>query len=276
MADQTHFAIIQYDGGGFAGWQRQPEQRTVQGVLEDGLQRITGSHRTTHAAGRTDAGVHALGQVASFGVPDKWTSPELLRALNAVTPRDLWIAQVGEAPPGFHARKHAVARRYRYLLGCDRDAASPFRRPFEWDLGSTVDFARLQAAAALFVGERNFRSFSSVGQEKPHYRCHVVTSEWQQRPDAEGFIFHIEANRFLHRMVRFLVGVMVDVGLGKRQPDDIAALLGAANNTEASPPAPPEGLYMVGALYQEPALRRINDFVDGLRVATPCRQPHST
>jgi tRNA pseudouridine38-40 synthase len=261
MVDQTHYAIVQYDGGGFAGWQRQSEERTVQGVLEDGLERITDKHRVTHAAGRTDAGVHALGQVVSFQVPGRWTSPELHRALNAVTPPDLWIAAVGEAPPGFNARKHAVARRYRYVLGCEEGAASPFRRPFEWALRKAVDFELLRAAATRFLGEHDFRSFSSVGQEKPHYRCRIAASDWQQRPSGQGYIFHIEANRFLHRMVRFLVGMMVDVGLGKRPMDDIAALLGAADNAEASPPAPPEGLYMVGALYQEPELHRINDFV---------------
>ena len=261
MADQTHFAIVQYDGGGFAGWQRQSSERTVQGVLEDSLKRITDGHRVTHAAGRTDAGVHALGQVVSFQVPDKWSAPELHRALNAVTPPDIWIADLGEAPADFHARKQAVARRYRYVLGCGPEAASPFRRPFEWALRKAVDFDVLKAAAACFVGEHDFRSFSSVGQEKPHYRCRIVAADWQQRPVAQGFIFHIEADRFLHRMVRFLVGMMVDVGRGKRSIDDIAALLSAADNAEASPPAPPEGLYMVGALYREPELHRINDFV---------------
>lgn len=261
MPDQSFFAILQYTGHSFAGWQRQPTDRTVQGVLEEGLARLVGRQVTTHAAGRTDSGVHALGQVVSFQAPAKWHPGDLQRALNAVTPADVWIAALGLAPTGFHARKHAHARRYRFLLGCDAAARSPFRSPFEWAVHESLDFRALQAGAECFLGEHDFRSFSAVGQDKPHYRCQISHCEWRERPGQEGFIFTVEADRFLHRMVRFMVGVMVEVGRSKRPLTDIPALLGATDNAEASAPAPPQGLYMLGALYQQPELHEVNSFV---------------
>jgi tRNA pseudouridine38-40 synthase len=173
------------------------------------------------------------------------------RALNALLPADIWVARVGVAPEGFHARKDAVSRSYRYVVGCDPGASSPFRRPFEWALGVPLEVTALQESAAALTGEHDFRAFSSVGQDKPHYRCRVSIAEWEERRDREGFIFHVEADRFLHRMVRFLVGTMVDIGRGRRPPTDTASLLLTTVNSETSPPAPPEGLYLMGARYPQ-------------------------
>lgn len=251
MSGVPYFAVLQYDGAGFSGWQRQRSDRTVQGAIEEALKRLSGRRIVTHAAGRTDAGVHALGQLVSFNLPAARSPQDLLRALRALTPHDIWIARVGQAPPGFHARKHATSRRYRYVLGCDPGSFSPFRRPYEWALGLPLDHDVLQTASARFLGEHDFRAFSAVGQRKPHYRCRVMVCEWHARPQQEGFIFTIEADRFLHRMVRFLVGIMVDVARERRPQDDITRLLEASENREASPPAPPHGLYLVGARYPE-------------------------
>jgi len=262
MAHQSLYAILQYSGRYFAGWQRQPNERTVQGVVEDGLERIVGHRVVTHAAGRTDAGVHARGQVVSFQIPVKWRSDELQRALDAVTDADLWIAQVGVAPQGFHARKHASARRYRFLLGCDPASASPFRSPYEWALRAEVDFAALASSAKLIVGTHDFSAFAAAGQEKPHYRCNVAVSEWRERPADEGFIFTIEADRFLHRMVRFLVGSMVDIARGRRPLTDMEMLLASTDNRRTSSPAPAQGLHMVGPRYHQPELQQINEFVN--------------
>jgi tRNA pseudouridine38-40 synthase len=261
MVDRLFYATLQYTGHGFAGWQRQPSDRTVQGVLEEGLAELTSGRVATNAAGRTDSGVHALGQVVSFRTPGPWDPRDLQRALNAVTPADLWVAEVGSAPEGFHARKDALARRYRFVLGCDAGSATPFRKPYEWALGEALDAEALGSVAALFLGEHDFRPFSTAGQEKPHYRCTITQCAWQERQDHEGFIFTVEADRFLHRMVRFMVGAMVDVARGRRPMADISAGLAATSNAEASPPAPPHGLYMLGALYPQPELRRVNDFV---------------
>ncbi len=262
MADQSHYAILQYAGNHFSGWQRQPHRRTAQGAFEQCLAEILGRRVVTNAAGRTDAGVHARGQVVSFEVPPQWAEGDLHRALNAVSPSDMWVARVGRAPPGFHARKHASARRYRFVLGCDAASASPFRRPYEWAVGGPVDGEALRSAADVFLGEHDFRAFSAVGQEKQHYRCAVAQSEWRARPADEGFIFTIEADRFLHKMVRFLVGIMVDVARGRRSVADISTVMASCDNQHASAPAPPEGLHMIGALYAQSELRHINDFVD--------------
>jgi tRNA pseudouridine38-40 synthase len=256
VSPQPWFAVLQYFGRDFAGWQRQPVQRTVQGEFEAALERLAGARVVCHAAGRTDAGVHALGQVVSFALERPWAPPDLERALNALLPDDLWVFRTGEAPPGFHARKSASARCYRYLVGCDAAANSPFRRPFEWPLGRPLDADLLDRAAAGFRGTHDFRAFAAVGQIRPHYRCAVRLAEWRARRDGEGFIFTIEADRFLHRMVRFLVGMSVDVALRRRPLDDIPRLLAGTDNQEASPPAPPAGLYLVGARYPQLDLER--------------------
>ena len=246
------YAVLHYVGHPFSGWQRQRTHRTVQGDFERVLERLVGRRVVAHAAGRTDAGVHALGQVVSFRVPPRWEPAALQRALNAVLPREIWVARLGQAPDDFHARRHATARRYRYVVGCDAAARSPFRRPFEWALAQPLDGAALEASAAVLLAEHDFRAFAAVGQRKPHYRCRVTVSRWDARPNDEGFIFTIEADRFLHHMVRFLVGTMVDIGRGRRPPEDVPRLLRSHSNAETSPPAPPEGLYLVGARYPHP------------------------
>lgn len=251
MSARPFYAVLHYVGHTFAGWQRQPADRTVQGEFERVIERLAGQRVVTHAAGRTDAGVHALAQVVSFAVPSRWQPADLQRALNALLPDDVWVARLEPAPDGFNARRHAIARRYRYVVGCDTAAFSPFRRPFEWALGHGLDFAALAAAGRLVLGEHDFRAFSAAGQRKPHYRCRVEVAEWEARPRAEGFIFTIEADRFLHRMVRFLVGTMVDVGRRRRPIEDIPTLFDRADNAGASPPAPPEGLYLTGVRYPQ-------------------------
>lgn len=242
-------AVLQYFGRDFAGWQKQKSHRTVQGELEAVLKRLTDQRVVTHAAGRTDAGVHAIGQVVSFRMPGRWQPADVHRALNALLPKDVWVSRLDSAGEGFHARKHALSRRYRYVIGCDAAGASPFRRPFEWALGIPLDAARLAAAAGFVPGEHDFRAFAARGQVKPHYRCRVSEARWEARRNQEGFIFDIEADRFLHRMIRFLVGTMVDIGRGRRPADDMEMLLATHDNSRASPPAPPEGLYLMGVRY---------------------------
>jgi tRNA pseudouridine38-40 synthase len=257
MSAVSTYAIIQYNGQNLAGWQRQAAARTGQGELETVLQRLTGTRVVTHAAGRTDAGVHALGQTVSFSVPIRWNPTDLLRAMRALLPQDMWVRRVGLAPPGFNARHHAIARHYRYVVGCDAAARSPFRRPFEWDLCQELSAHDMKLVAEMLLGEHDFRGFSIKGQEKPHYRCTINMAEWRERDYGQGFIFEVEADRFLHRMVRLLVGTMVDVGRGKRPVDDVSHLLTATDNAETSPPAPSAGLYFVGAHY--PKLDEVTD-----------------
>lgn len=245
-------AVVQYDGGGFAGWQRQPVDRTVQAEFEAVLERLMGRPTMATGAGRTDTGVHALGQAVSFQGSERWVShpAELRRAMNALLPREIWVERVHLMRPGFDARRSATARRYRYLIGTDEAARSPFRRPYEWALGEALDVRALESAAAALVGEHSFRGLAAAGANTTHYRCRVALAQWAPRADiAGGLKFTVEADRFLHHMVRFIVGTMVDIALGRRPPEDFPRLLAANDNLAASPPAPPQGLYLEAVQY---------------------------
>jgi tRNA pseudouridine38-40 synthase len=246
---RTFLAVLQFDGGRFLGWQRQASGRTVQADFEGVLERLAGRRVVAHGAGRTDAGVHAVGMGVSFSLPAKWEAEAVRRALNALIPDDCLVERVAVAAAGFHARKSALGRVYRYDIGVDAAASSPFRRRYEWALGRPLDGTGLHAAASHLPGEHEFRAFAVKGEPKPHYRCTLRRAEWVAREDGRGFTFHVAADRFLHHMVRMLVGTMVDVGLGRRPVEDIPALLARHDNADTSPPAPPEGLYFVSAEY---------------------------
>jgi tRNA pseudouridine38-40 synthase len=246
---RTFLAVLHFDGGRFLGWQRQASGRTVQAELERVLARLAGRRVVAHAAGRTDAGVHAVGMGVSFSLAAKWEPDTVRRALNALLPRDCWVERVRLARPGFHARKSALGRAYRYEVGVDEAALSPFRRPYEWALGRPLDEARLHDAAAVLPGEHGFRAFAVKGEPKPHYQCTLRRAEWRIRDGGRGYTFHVAADRFLHHMVRMLVGTMVEIGLGRRPVEDMPALLAREDNADTSAPAPPEGLYFVAAEY---------------------------
>lgn len=245
--------VLHYDGARFAGWQRQREARTVQGVLEAALERLTRAHVPVLGAGRTDAGVHARGQAAGVRVPERWTAASLRRALNAVLPDDVWVADAFAMRPEFHARYSAVARRYTYLVGTDADAFSPFRRGREFAYATPhaapLDRGVLDASAAALLGEHGFRGYAVKGTAPvdDDHRCRVDVAEWRER--AGGLAFVVEANRFLHHMVRFLVGTMLDAAGGRRDPADVARLLDAPDNRGVSAPAPPHALYLDAVRY---------------------------
>ena len=245
--------VLHYDGSGFSGWQRQPEQRTVQGVVEQALERLCGQAVAALGSGRTDAGVHARGQAVGVRVPAKWTPDALRRALNAVLPEDVWVAAAFDMRPDFHARYSAISRRYSYYVGTDDAARSPFRRRTEYPFEHRMDRAALDAAAARIVGAHSFRAFAVKGTapETDGHQCDVSVARWEDRPG--GLVFEIEANRFLHHMVRFLVGTMLDVATRRRPLDDVAGLLRAADNSDVSPPAPAHALFLDAVRYP-PAL----------------------
>ena len=245
----TFLARLYYAGAGFVGWQRQAKGRTVQAEVERVLERLCSRRIVAHGAGRTDAGVHAMGMGVSFAAPAKWTPEALRKGMNALLARDCWVESVQLMAPGFHARKSATGRRYRYLIGTDAAAHSPFRRPFEWALGRPLDLARLEAAAREIRGRHDFRAFAIKGEPKPHWECDIRRASWEARSGSEGVTFHVAADRFLHHMVRMLVGTMVDIALDRRPPDDMGRLLAARVNSDTSPPAPPQGLYFVAADY---------------------------
>lgn len=243
--------VLHYDGAGFAGWQRQPVVRTVQGELEQALARLCNAPVAALGSGRTDAGVHARGQAVGVRVPERWTAHELRRALNALLPDDVWVAGAHEMTPEYHARYSATGRRYSYAVGLDEEAASPFRRRWEWAYRRPVDRDLLSEAAALLLGEHSFRAFAVRGTapDTDDHRCEVRLAHWRERPG--GLLFEVEANRFLHHMVRFLVGTMLDVASGKRPAGDLPVLLQSADNRGVSAPAPPHALVLERVTYPD-------------------------
>jgi tRNA pseudouridine38-40 synthase len=249
MAERTVQLVLHYDGSGFHGWQRQPEQRTVQSVLESALERLCGTPTPALASGRTDAGVHARGQAVGVTVPEKWTPDALRRALNALLPDDVWVAAALAMRPEFHARYSAVARRYSYYVGTDDSAHSPFRSRVEYAFDFKLDRRALDAAVKPLVGAHSFRAFAVKGTapDADEHRCTVRSARWADRDG--GLVFEIEANRFLHHMVRFLVGTMLDVASGRRPVTDVPMLLAAADNQQVSSPAPPHALFLDSVEY---------------------------
>jgi tRNA pseudouridine38-40 synthase len=245
--------VLHYDGTGFSGWQRQPDRRTVQGVLESALERLCSGPTAALGSGRTDAGVHARGQAVGVRVPDRWTAASLRRALNAVLPDDVWVASAHAMRDEFHARYSATSRRYSYYVGTDEAAASPFRRRTEWKVARPIDRGALHEAAALLVGEHCFRGFAVRGTApaEDDHRCVIRNALWRERADMNGLVFEIEANRFLHHMVRFLVGTMMEVATGRRPACELSALLTASSNDDVSPPAPAHGLFLDRVSYPD-------------------------
>ena len=249
MTARTVQLVLHYDGSAFAGWQRQPNERTVQGELEQLLTRLTGGHVAALGAGRTDAGVHARGQAVGVRVPERWSAANLRRALNALLPRDIWVAAAHEMRAEFHARYSALARRYTYYVGTDDEARSPFRRHTEWPVTRALDRELLDAATARLVGDHCFIAFAVRGTapDTDDHRCIVQSASWRDRPG--GLVFEIQANRFLHHMVRFLVGTLVEVASRRREPDTMDRLMTARRNDDVSPPAPPHGLFLDRVTY---------------------------
>jgi len=243
---------VHYDGTYFFGWQLQAKGRTVQGEMEAALLRLTGSRRPVVAAGRTDSGVHATGQVAALSLPIRWDVEELQRALNATLPSDIWVEETTVVPDAFHPRYDARARSYRYQLGLAESAFSPFRRPWCWPVIKEVDLDLLHQGAALLSGEHSFKAFAKVGQEGRGDRCRVMEARWVPWED-QGVSLLITANRFLHHMVRYLVGTMVDIGRNRRPIQHLTELLKNPETTlTTSAPAPPEGLFLTKVHYLDP------------------------
>ena len=253
MADRTVQLVLHYDGAGFSGWQRQPEQRTVQGVVEAALARLCNVPVVALGSGRTDAGVHARGQAVGIRVPERWWQRgdvgKLRRALNALLPSDVWVAEAAVMRDDFHARYSAVSRRYAYYVGTNDEAHSPFRGRYELAFEQPLARGALDAAAAQLEGEHCFRGFAVLGTAPAHddHRCRVLEARWRDRPG--GLVFEIEANRFLHHMVRFLVGTMLDIATDRRPLADLSRLIELGDNAEVSRPAPAHALFLERVTY---------------------------
>jgi tRNA pseudouridine38-40 synthase len=240
---------VQYDGAAFHGWQYQPDQRTVQGVLQDILTRLGDQPCTVLGSGRTDTGVHALGQVASVDMPASWTPQALHRSLNAMLPDDLWIESVQAATNDFHPRYDATARTYEYRIGSHADAPSPFYRRWCWPLAEALDGNLLQQAATYLPGTHSFLAFAKAGQPERGEVCTVRECGWSTW--TKGPRFTITADRYLYHMVRYLVGTMVDIARGRRPVSDLPGLLQNDPALVTSPPAPPQGLFLSHVEYPD-------------------------
>ena len=233
--------MLEYEGTEFHGWARQPGLRTVEGVLNEALDRVFPSWQGLAVAGRTDAGVHALAQVASVEVEGGPPPEHAAEALNAVLPADLAAVAAAPAPPGFNARFSARSRSYRYRIN-RRPVPSPFEARRSWWLPRPLDEERLAASAALLLDEHDFRAFTPTETQHRAFARTVERAEW--RRDGDGLDFEITADSFLRHMVRALVGTMVE-----SEPEELAALLAGAPRTHAGRTAPAWGLYLVGVAY---------------------------
>jgi len=237
--------LLSYDGGRYHGWQWQVGVGTVQGELEHAIRGVTGQEIRVNGAGRTDTGVHALGQVASFRVATHVPTARLRAALNAHLPRDVRVLRVAEAPDSFHARFSAVWRRYRYLLAREE---LPFLQGRAWIPKGWPELEPMQAALPCLLGEHEFRGFTT--QPDAPFGCFVHEARWERWEG--GFAFVIRSNRFLYQMVRILVGTCVEIGRGKRPVEGLATALAAGDRRAAGMLAPSCGLYLTDVGYDPP------------------------
>jgi tRNA pseudouridine38-40 synthase len=224
----------------------------VQSVLEDALARFEGKPVTVHGAGRTDAGVHALGQVASAEVTFTHDVTTLARALNAQLPEDVRVLSVDDAAPGFHARFSARSKAYRYCIR-NGPIVSPFERAYVWHVPQPLDVVAMQEAAARLLGRHDFSSFRSIGTEVPDaVRTLTVSQLTENRSSGDAgalLTYDVSGDGFLRHMVRAIVGTLVEVGRGWRDPAQMDALLQAKDRARAGATAPPQGLFLVRVDY---------------------------
>jgi len=249
----TYRLTLAYDGTDFAGWQAQRaggRARTVQGTLEDALAKLTGGGRVAVVgAGRTDAGVHALGQVASFALATPWDPADLERALNAVLADDVRILDAAVCEDGFHARRQATGKLYRYTLDTG-PVQLPARRRFAGHVFWALDEQAMQAAAALLVGRHDFASLASSGGSVKTTVRTVTRSEVRREDDrASTWIYEVEASGFLRKMVRSMVGAIVEAGRGSRTVASLAEALEARDRRAWPAPAAARGLTLVSVSY---------------------------
>jgi tRNA pseudouridine38-40 synthase len=237
---------LAYDGTRFVGWQRQAEGESIQGLLEDALAKFEGGPVTAHGAGRTDAGVHARGQVASAAVSFPHPVDTLVRALNAQLPEDIRVLEVADAPADFHARFSARSKAYRYQLRAG-SVGDPFTRAFVWQLAERLDVAAMREAAAKLIGTRDFAAFQSAGTETSTTVRTITRSDIVL--GGADMAYEIAGDGFLRHMVRAIVGTLVEIGRGWRPPASMAQLVDGGTRAEAGATAPPHGLCLVRVDY---------------------------
>jgi|UniRef100_A0A7V6A5W4 tRNA pseudouridine38-40 synthase len=238
---------LEYDGTCYHGWQRQKNALSIQEVIETALARITGEAVRLTGSGRTDAGVHALGQVANFATCSTVPLRAFRHGLNSLLPLDIAVLEAEEVPLTFHARYSALSKTYAYRL-LNRPVRSPINRLHAWLLTASLDVAAMQQAATALRGEHDFSAFRAAGSRPGTAVRRVDEAVWRTRP--EGWLtFTISANGFLRGMVRSLVGTLVEIGKGKYPPEYLGEIMEKRDRRLAGPTAPPQGLFLVKVEY---------------------------
>ena len=238
---------LEYDGTNYSGWQVQSGQDSIQGRIEAALGRIFATPVRVRGAGRTDAGVHARGQVAAVRLPRPFASDEMRRALNAMLPPDIVVLEAAEAADDFDPRRAARLRVYEYRI-LNQPMPSALERRFAWVIREPLDAGAMTLAAREFEGEHDFAAFRSAGSDEKTTVRHVIASQWR-REGERMLVYRVEANAFLRQMVRTMAAAMVEAGRGRIAPGAIGDLIRSRDRALAPPPAPACGLYLVEVRY---------------------------
>lgn len=236
--------LIEYDGTNYSGWQVQPGKKTIQSILESAIEKFLGVKTSVIAAGRTDAGVHALNQVGNFTTASDYDEETVKQAINAQLPEDIYIKETIEVKFSFHSRFDATSRIYMYRIS---KGFSVFNRYFSWYCEYPLDILRMNKGCELLLGKKDFTSFAIAKSKKENMCMHVSKCNFQETNSE--IIFEIEADRFLHKCVRTIIGTFVQLGRGKLEVQDIEKILLSKDRRKAGSTAPPQGLFLKEVKY---------------------------
>jgi tRNA pseudouridine38-40 synthase len=242
-------AVVEYDGTAYHGWQLQKALPTIQGRIEDALERILGTPTRVHGSGRTDAGVHAVGQVAHFVSNWSRSVEELKRGCNALLPPDITVRKLEPAPEDFHARHSAHSKTYVYKI-LNLPLRSPLNRLYSWHVQSELDLQLMNRAAEYLVGTHDFAAFGSPTEGTPSTVRRVLETAWLRDQPLGLLCFTIRGTGFLRYMVRSIVGTLARVGSGKLSTSEFEAILRSCDRSRSGPAAPPHGLYLQSVNYE--------------------------
>lgn len=247
---RTFKLTIAYDGTDFIGWQRQATGVSIQGLLEDALGDLDGRPVAVTGAGRTDAGVHARGQVATARLDREIEAAAVVRAVNIRLPPTVRVLEASPAPDGFHPRFDARLKTYRYRIW-NADVMSPFERPYAWHVPMKLDITAMAAAAAMLCGTHDFAAFQGTGSDTQTTVRTVVRSAVEREPGSPLVVYEAAGEGFLRHMVRNIAGTLVEIGRGRYAASWIGDVLASRDRTAAGPTAPPHGLFLMAVGYDE-------------------------
>jgi len=242
-----HVLKVEYDGTNYSGWQRQNNGNSVQQAIEDALKKLTGHEIHVLGSGRTDAGVHAVGQVAQADFVPSESLEQCVYKINMALPTDISIIQIREVHPDAQCRFDAISRSYRYAISRKKN---PLKRNYAHCWLGPLDLSSMNECCSIIRESTDFQAFSKVQTQVPHFRCKVSYAQWSEQ-EADMLVFDICANRFLRGMVRALVGTMLEVGKGKKTVMDFKEILAGKNRRLAGESAPAEGLFLMDVQYPE-------------------------